>query len=96
MATFTGQPFKFQNVPPGDVFPTTAFWNSSGLRQEPDNQTEAAEEARSQPSDLQQHHQRLDIVLFSSATSDGAVICKPVDRKQQYITRVSRAAQSVH
>ena len=28
MATFAGQPFKFQNVQPEDVFPSTGFWNA--------------------------------------------------------------------
>ena len=28
MATFTGQPFKFQSVQPEDVFPSTGFWNA--------------------------------------------------------------------
>ena len=28
MATFIGQPFKFQHVPPEDVFPLTGFWSA--------------------------------------------------------------------
>ena len=92
MVTIAGQPFKFQNVPPEDVFPTIGFMAAMTLFLA--NQTSLQELPRKLVLD------RLDRVISNNNIHDwikfsapvtfaGAGECQTVCREQQHLTQIS-------